>query len=117
MKFDRRPGISAGQTPVKVISSNFNTGYHKNMPSYTEMEINVILMIFSSLDAPEVVTTTTSSAGNEEKFVKMTCLFQCIPPGAIYRGANCEDFKQQRTVSVAYEILCRESSASGGHIC
>ena len=93
MKFDRRPGISAGQTPVKVISSNFNTGYHKNMP------------------------TTTSSAGSEEKFVKMTCLFQCIPPGAIYRGANCEDFKQQRTVSVAYEILCRESSASGGHIC
>ena len=72
----------AAQTHVKVISSYLNTGYHTNVPSYTEMEINVISMKFLSLDAPEVVTMTTSSAGSEENFVKMTFLFKCIPPSA-----------------------------------
>ena len=49
------------------------------MPSYTEMEINVILMKFSSLTALEVVTMTTSSASSDENFVKMTLL-----PGQYY---------------------------------
>ena len=64
------------------------------MPSYTEMKINVILMKFSSLDALEVVTMTTSSGGSEENFVKMTFLFKWIPPGISCNGVNCEDFKQ-----------------------
>ena len=49
------------------------------MPSYTEIEINVILMKFSSLTALEVVTMTTSSASSDENFVKMTLL-----PGQYY---------------------------------
>ena len=54
MKFDRRLGISAVKTIVKVITSNFNTGYQKKFQSYTEMEMNVILMKFSSLGALEL---------------------------------------------------------------
>ena len=77
----------------KNLKRRTDSGLHWRNASNIEMEINVILMRFSSQAAQEVIKMTTPYTASDENFVKSTFLFQWYELSSLLERQGCESLR------------------------